>query len=91
MIMRGRRRHRGHGVAMASACDACCHLIGSPPAWAPDCHMAPVHYHHVPELVARGWVVTAAADGGPDDVACKHYHLKNWEGGHEGCCGMDAE
>ena len=69
------------GMAMASACGACADQIGSPPAWAPGRHMAPVHAGCVPELRELGWILTADPDGGPPDIACPHYHRKYWRGG----------
>jgi hypothetical protein len=51
--------------------------------------MTIIQDHHVPEPVALGWILTSN-HGDVPDVACLHYHLKHWQGGHGGdCCGMD--
>lgn len=62
------------GIAVASACTACADVISRPPEYAPGRRMAIVHDHHVPELVAIGWIVTDYPDGDePPDVVCPHY------------------
>jgi hypothetical protein len=74
------RPHRMNGIAVASACDDCAHLIGSPPAWDPGRHMEIIHDDHVPELQALGWVLTEYPHE-PPDVVCAHYHAAYWQGG----------
>ena len=85
------KRHRhtpgtGHRYALASACAECAHLIGNPDP-VDGIRMAPVHAACIPGLVALGWVLTEADDGGPPDIACQHYHQANWQGDHDDCCG----
>jgi hypothetical protein len=77
------------GIACAAACDGCAHLIGDPePDPESGIRMALIHTHHVPELVADGWVLTEYEHDLPD-VTCLHYHLQHWEGGHGAdCCGL---
>jgi hypothetical protein len=60
------------GIAVASACTSCAGQISSPPEYAPGRHMAIVHDHHVPELVALGWIATDYPHE-PPDVVCPHY------------------
>jgi hypothetical protein len=79
----------GSGIALASACDACAHLIGNPEPSEHGLRMTMIHASHIPELEAEGWVTTPAPDGGPPDCTCIHYHLQHWEGGHgDDCCGL---
>lgn len=68
-----RRRHNSRdGIAVASSCTACAGEIGTPDEYAPGGHMALIHAHHVPELVALGWTVTDYPHE-PPDVVCPHY------------------
>lgn len=60
------------GIAVASACTACAHLIGSPPECRPGRHMAVIHDGHVAELVAAGWILYDCP-GEPADIVCVHY------------------
>lgn len=60
------------GIAVASSCTGCAGVIGSPPEYARGKHMVIVHNHHVPELVALGWIVTRYPHE-PPDVVCPHY------------------
>jgi hypothetical protein len=85
-MRRARLAHRGDGIAVATACDRCAHLIGSPEP-EDGIRMTIVHSACVPGLEGQGWITTP--DGhGPDDVACAHYHAENWIGGHgDDCCG----
>jgi hypothetical protein len=87
------RRHIGAhaGIAVASACDGCAWVIGGGEETSPGYVMGIIHGHHVPELVALGWILTEYP-AHPPDVACLHYHLQHWEGGHgDDCCGMDGD
>lgn len=68
------------GIAVASSCMACAGEIGNPPECRPGAHMGIVHASCVTELQALGWIRTADPDGGPDDIACPHYHAKYWRG-----------
>ncbi len=61
-----------HGIAVGSSCTQCAWLIGSPEPYQPGYHMAIIHDHHVPELVALGWIVTEYPHE-PPDVSCPHY------------------
>jgi hypothetical protein len=63
---------RADGIAIASACTGCAAEIGTPPEYAPGRHLALIHDHHVPQLVALGWTVTDYPDE-PPDVVCPHY------------------
>jgi hypothetical protein len=68
-----RRRHNSRdGIAVASSCTSCAGEISTPPEYAPGRHMALIHAHHMPELVARGWIVTTYPHE-PPDVVCPHY------------------
>jgi hypothetical protein len=92
------RKHRGpgrpidryHGIAVASACEDCAHLIGSPEPSEHGIRMALIHTSHIPELEAQGWITTRYRHE-PPDITCLHYHLEHWEGEHVGCCGMGGD
>jgi hypothetical protein len=76
------RRHIGAnaGIAVASACKECGWVIHDAKEieGRPGYVMALIHDHHVPELVALGWVLTEyPAD--PPDVVCEHYHAAFWQ------------
>jgi hypothetical protein len=87
---RGRPIDRYHGLAVASACDGCAHLIGNPDPSEDGIRMALIHTSHIPELEAQGWITTHYRHQ-PPDITCLHYHLEHWEGGHNGCCGMSGD
>lgn len=69
-----RKRHKRHpgGIAVASCCTDCAHILGSPDEIAPGRCMEIVHAHHIPQLEAIGWEVTRYAHE-PPDVVCPHY------------------
>jgi hypothetical protein len=80
-----RRRHRRdphdhEPIAVASSCTDCAGHIGNPPEAAPGRHMVIIHAHHIPELVAIGWIVTEVPHE-PPDVVCPHYHAAYWQDG----------
>lgn len=85
--------HNPDGLACYTACGPCASewLPGAEPCgcgrW-----MDVTHASHAPEMVAAGWIMTDPDDGtGIPDVCCIHYHQANWEGGHDGCCGLDGD
>jgi hypothetical protein len=81
------RKHRGprrpidryYGLAVASACADCAHLIGNPEPSEDGIRMALIHTSHIPELEAQGWITTHYRHQ-PSDVVCEHYHAANWQG-----------
>jgi hypothetical protein len=82
-----RRQHRTGGIAVASACDDCCDLIGRPEPSEHGLRMGIIHIGHVAELEALGWVLTYPDEPGePPDICCEHYHQANWIGDHDDCC-----
>ena len=75
----GRPIDRYHGMAAASACADCAHLIGNPEPSEDGRYMALIHTSHIPELEAQGWITTHYRHE-PPDVACVHYHEAYWQG-----------